>query len=120
MSYSSALEAAGCTVLEFEQFGSYQGEWLALVDHQGIFGVVEGSYGSCSGCDAFEAEFGWGLDDEEGDYQERLADFGETYLPTLPIDMIIEKYEKIIGDYDYCDHKEIVDTLKEWKVSHKL
>lgn len=120
MSYSSALEAAGCTVLEFEHFGSYQGEWLAVVDHQGGFGVIEGSYGSCSGCDAFEAEFGWGVCSDDDDDKERLASFGESYLPALPIDVVIMKYEKMIGEYDWGDYQEILDKLKEWKTKHGL
>lgn len=59
MSYQLALEAAGCEVLDFVEFGCYQGEWLALIRKDGVLGVCEGSYGSCSGCDSFEAEFGW-------------------------------------------------------------
>lgn len=82
MSYSSALEAAGATVLQFEQFGSYQGDWFALVSYNGEIGWVNGSYGSCSHCDAFESEFGWN-DDERSDYQQRLVDFGRTYLDGL-------------------------------------
>ncbi len=79
MSYQSALEAAGAKVLAFESFGSYQGEWLAFVEYNGERGWVQGWYGSCSGCDAFEAEFGWGAG-EEGDYEARLANFGRGYL----------------------------------------
>jgi len=31
MSYYNALQAAGATVHAFEQFGSYQGHWIAKV-----------------------------------------------------------------------------------------
>lgn len=82
MSYSEALEAAGAKVLLFEEFGSYQGEWFALVTYNGEKGWVNGCYGSCSHCDSFESEFGWN-DDERPDYQERLADFGKVYLEGL-------------------------------------
>ncbi|WP_329759298.1 hypothetical protein [Stenotrophomonas geniculata] len=82
MSYEQAMEAAGATVLRFEQFGSYQGDWFALVEYDGKTGWVHGCYGSCSGCDAFESEFGWS-DHERSDYQERLADFGTSYLEGL-------------------------------------
>lgn len=58
MSYEEALQAAGAEVLEFEQFGSYQGDWWAKVRYKDELGWVQGSYGSCSGCDAFESEFG--------------------------------------------------------------
>jgi hypothetical protein len=60
MGYQSALEANDVTVKEFKEFGSYQGTWIAILE-DGRF--VEGSYGSCSGCDAFQGEFGY--EDEE-------------------------------------------------------
>ena len=99
MSYEQALEAAGAQVFVFEEFGSYQGDWWALVKYEGEMGWVNGSYGSCSGCDAFEGEFGFSgysggegfwdyetdqyrapTDDERAAYQAKLADFGKTYL----------------------------------------
>ena len=100
MSYEEALQAAGAEVMEFEQFGSYQGDWWAKVRYKGELGWAQGSYGSCSGCDAFAAEFGLA----EGDcvehaynhkddclecqevkkkYAEKLADFGRGYLGGL-------------------------------------
>ena len=43
MSYQDALKAAGAAVLEFESFGSYQGDWVALVEYKGERGWVQGS-----------------------------------------------------------------------------
>jgi hypothetical protein len=101
MGYKAALEAAGCKVIEFKTFGSYQGEWLALVEYKGERGIIEGYYGSCSHCDAFEAAFGhddppyirdgkYIIDWEEVTkeeyeaahkaYQTKLREFGERYL----------------------------------------
>jgi hypothetical protein len=80
--YQAALEQAGAQVLVFEQFGDWQGSWVALVDYQGERGWVQGSFGSCSHCDAFQADFGWDAEDED-DYEERLADFGRSYLGAL-------------------------------------
>jgi len=82
MSYQSALIAAGARVIAFQEFGSWQGEWYALVEYRGEQGWVQGSFGSCSECDSFEAEFGWDAE-QEGDYQSRLASFGESYLGGL-------------------------------------
>ena len=82
MSYRTALAAAGANVLAFGNFGDWQGSWVALVDYQGERGWVQGAFGSCDHCDAFQAEFGW-LDDENSDYQQRLADFGRGYLNGL-------------------------------------
>lgn len=106
MGYSEALEKAGCKILDFNEFGSYQGTWLAFVEYNGEKGIVEGSYGSCSGCDSFQAEFDytdepsekvgkyykayWADEDDEitkEEYDElkkaadtKLADFGRSYL----------------------------------------
>jgi len=106
MGYSEALEKAGCKIIDFEEFGSYQGTWLALVEYERETGIVEGSYGSCSGCDAFQAEFDysdepskkdgkyykvqWGDEDDEITEEEynqllklrdqKLSDFGKYYL----------------------------------------
>lgn len=62
MSYQKTLEKAGAKVLEFKEFGSYQGEWWAKVEFNNQIGWVNGAYGSCSGCDAFEAELGFESD----------------------------------------------------------
>ncbi len=106
MGYQEALEANGVIVKEYKLFGDYQGTWIALLE-DGRF--VEGSYGSCSGCDSFEAEFGWEdefiqkhedgkfysknyywdksreITEQEADKQnervkEKLRSFGESYL----------------------------------------
>lgn len=108
MSYETAMKAAGATVHHYEAFGSYQGEWWALVTYNGVTGWVNGSYGSCSGCDAFEAEFGYSgghyhgeeyvgpyvSDPEDADFKpesceqcatlrDRFAEFGRGYLDDL-------------------------------------
>jgi hypothetical protein len=83
MSYEQALKAAGVTVHEFKEFGSYQGDWLAKVTlPDGRAGWIKDYFGSCSSCDAFEAEFGWSADEEPG-YRDRLRAFGERYLDGL-------------------------------------
>lgn len=100
MGYELAMEAAGAEVIEFKQFGSYQGEWYAKVRFNGNLMWVNGSYGSCSGCDAFESEFGYSTreecdehryeypkptscaacDEAQKVYNDKLAVFGLSYL----------------------------------------
>jgi hypothetical protein len=102
MGYQEALEAAGATVRAFQEFGSYQGDWWAFVAlPDGKHGWINGSYGSCSVCDAFQSEFD---DDEKCESHQlvwdppvdcpdcvkaregravRLADFGRSYLDGL-------------------------------------
>ena len=111
MSYQESLEAAGAIVLIFDSFGSYQGDWWAKVEYNGRIGWVNGSYGSCSGCDAFEAEFGWN-DDEQPDYQERLADFGRSYLDNLYTQEEAEKESSKYLDWD-MDAQEMLDFIKK-------
>jgi hypothetical protein len=101
MSYCEAMEAAGAEILAFQEFGSYQGDWWAKVRFEGETGWVTGGYGSCTGCDAFQAEFSYAYDGKcqehryeyrevfpecalcetaKKDYQKRLAEFGLSYL----------------------------------------
>ena len=115
MSYSEALKAAGAEVHEFNEFGSYQGDWWAKVTYNEQTGWVTGSYGSCSGCDAFEAEFGYSGHDCGSDYyyspfwgddkfrdgcetcqslKERFIKFGQEYLEGI---MSQEKAEEVAG-----------------------
>jgi hypothetical protein len=117
MSYQNALSAAGAEIHEFKEFGSYQGEWFALVTYNGEKGWVQGCYGSCSGCDSFEAEFGWddretcneheykgtdetraaclGCQEAKARYTEKLAAFGRPYLEGLqPADTILKELDE--------------------------
>ncbi len=77
--YTDALEYAGAEIHAYEEFGSYQGEWWALVTYNGETGWINGDYGSCSGCDAFEASFSWGRDKTD----KAVRDFAKDYLDTM-------------------------------------
>lgn len=107
MAYKEALEANGLEIIEFKEFGSYQGTWIAKTS-EGKF--IEGSYGSCSGCDAFEAEFGW-IDDPT---KEQLATFGKAYIDGAETkDEIISRYKvKCSGQWVDSDDREILEWIK--------
>lgn len=139
MGYQSALEAAGATVHVFEQFGSYQGDWWAKVTlPDGRKGWISGAYGSCSGCDAFEGEFGYSAhcDDHYGNelaltqrntkedavidglicpqcakYATKLAAFGRDYFDRF---MTQEEAEAHASRNLYWDNdaQKMVDFLK--------
>lgn len=132
MSYAKAMQAAGAEVIEFECFGSYQGEWWAKVRYEGRIGWVQGSYGSCSGCDAFEGEFGFAyMDCEEHrwdhkddctacqeakrQYDKRLADFGRLYLDEL---IPQEKAEEVAARNIEWDSE--AQGMLDWLKSHAL
>lgn len=113
MGYQKAIEACGLEVEKFKEFGSYQGDWIAILKDGR---VVSGSYGSCSGCDAFQAEFDWGAD-ELPDYNQKLATFAKSYVDGAEsLEDIIKRYEvKCEGEYVWDDDKEILEWLKQYK-----
>ena len=78
MSYKYCIELAlGKPVEEYKTFGDYQGTWIAKVDDDKY---IVGGYGSCSVCDAFEAEFSDAWDKEEIELIDRYKKFGEEYI----------------------------------------
>jgi hypothetical protein len=134
MGYKQAIEATGVKVKEFEMFGSYQGDWIALLEDGR---VITGSYGSCSGCDAFEAEFGYSDEPQERDgkyykdygdeiskeeydrllseYNQKLCRFGQHYtVDAESLQDTINRYERKCADeYAWDDDKQILDWLKK-------
>lgn len=112
MGYREALESV-CTVHEFQEFGSYQGRCCALVTHNGQTGWVCDWYGSCSGCDAFQSEFGWSMAEEEGapEYQEKLKAFALKYLDPLRTQSEAEAYAGEDRGWDESS-TEMMDFIK--------
>jgi hypothetical protein len=118
MSYQDALTAAGATVISFESFGSWQGEWVALVEYRGERGWVQGSFGSCDHCDAFEAEFGWDAD-EKDNYQARLASFGESYLGGLQTtQQVLSQFEEV-AEWD-SDAEDAILWIRETQQTYRV
>lgn len=108
--YASSLWASGVKVLAFEAFGSYQGDWWAKVQFpNGEIYFVNGSYGSCSGCDSFQAEFDYS-DNEQPDYLHRLKEFGRDYLTDCrTFDQALEEASKDL-EWD-TDAQTMVDWI---------
>jgi hypothetical protein len=135
MGYQEAMEAAGAEVHAFEYFGSYQGDYLAKVAYEGKTFFVHGSYGSCSGCDAFQAEFGYSTSDghvhngEAVDYYygdevfancsvcaetfEKLKVFGQHELNSN--ETYDELRAKLLKDNWYSDGKAMLEWLEKNK-----
>jgi hypothetical protein len=67
----------------YHEFGSYQGEWLLVSKDDDNYFIYKGYYGSCSGCDPFQAEFGW--NDVTREKAEEFAKNYESFL-IVPID----------------------------------
>jgi hypothetical protein len=113
VSYKSCLEAAGATVHDFTTIGDYQGTWYALVSYGGVTGIASGSYGSCSGCDSYDAECErhW---NEEGDGKDWQANFGRGYLDDIqnPKDFVAYHQERLVDASPWS--KDETKELLEW------
>lgn len=119
MSYEMTLEKAGAEVLAFKEFGSYQGTWLALVKYKDQFGIIEGSYGSCSGCDSFQGEFNYDsnqVTEHEGKYYRGYHWDGDIISK--------EEYNEEIQKLDnrYCKFGEqyLMDFQSEEMIQNRL
>ncbi len=55
--YTIVAWANGEKVILYHEFGSYQGEWLMLTKGAADYRVYKDYYGSCSGCDSYQATF---------------------------------------------------------------
>ena len=117
--YKEALKAAGATVLEFEFFGSYQGDWLALVEYKDTLGWVHGSFGSCSYCDSFESEFGWNEDASSPEYKKKLENFGKIYLDCMWTQEQCEKYVECNMEWD-SDAKDMMEFVSKNSIKLKI
>lgn len=68
-SYDEALKRLGYEILAWEVFGSWQGDYAAIVEKDDRLGFVVIGYGSCSGCDSLQ-DVGWyffGYDEENNE-----------------------------------------------------
>jgi len=99
MSYELTLEKAGAEVLQSKYCGSYQGDWYAIVKYKGEIGVVEGSYGSCSGCDHFEGTFGYNDEPFEKDGKYFTTEYGGDEISKEEFDRLAVELEKKYVDF---------------------
>ena len=57
--YESLIEErGGVTIVANETDDDYQGDSILLVEKNGEYGLLTFGWGSCSGCDAYEAAYG--------------------------------------------------------------
>lgn len=130
--YETCIELAGAKVIVFKEFGSYQGDWWGKVEYKGNTGWVNGSYGSCSVCDAFQAEFGYdGHYEYEESYNEyhdyfdlkdgcekceelkkRMVEFGKQYLDNIMSQEEAEEKASENLDWD-MDAQEMLNFIRE-------
>lgn len=129
--YNGMLEIAGAKVIAYQSFGSYQGDWIAEVVYNGKHGYVHSYYGSCSGCDALQAEFDFSSHDHfDTNYYnplyngvdttcetcmsvyKKMQEFGASYLKEIiSYDEILANISKNL-EWD-SDAEEMVKWVKE-------
>lgn len=69
-------------LLAYKEYGSYQGDYIAILgDNDNVY-LYRGSYGSCSGCDWLEAEKHWENDEVS---EEKIKEFVKDEKPFLVI-----------------------------------
>lgn len=116
--YHFCLEFAGIKVLAFEKFGSYQGDWLALVKVNNKLGFIKDHYGSCDGCDAFQGEVSYHFEKKTGDPQgykaQDLINFGNRYKDNI---LTYEKTLSEVSKYKAWDSEALM--MIKWVESHK-
>ena len=112
MSYEEAFSAVPGVKVEWcEYLGSYQGRLLAKITVEGLEGprYIIDYYGSCSGCDAYEAEFGYSFDNTP---PEKLAEFGKPYVDAaLTLDEVLQELMPKPGGWYDTDMKEGLDKV---------
>lgn len=80
-SYRDVATLRGHVPLLYQEFGSYQGDWLMFARDPNQYLVYRGSYGSCSGCDDLQSEFSY----EEDVPQKKVDEWVEKYPPFVEI-----------------------------------
>lgn len=87
--YGDMLESvSGKKLLSYTEFGSYQGDWIAVVEDKDCVELWRGYYGSCSGCDFIEGARDW--EDDTVDLREARNFFKES-RPFLTIGKDVAK-----------------------------
>lgn len=122
--YDIVATARGQEVIWYEMFGGYQGEWVLIAKDKKNFYIYKDWYGSCSGCDSFQAEFDYSSAYSIND--KVVQDFIEKYKPFLT--MPITKLKRFVindnslmellpansrQDYDNIPWLRVVDKFTE-------
>ena len=105
--YILALRAVGFEVIDFEEFGSYQGDLLVFVRLNGVYGFIIEQFGSCGGCDSFQA-------DCKDNTPESLQAFGKQYLDAM------KSYDQAFAYVSkHSDWDQEALKMKEWVQKHQ-
>lgn len=109
----------GKKLIAYKEYGSYQGDWLAIIDGENTLHIYRGIYGSCSGCDFIEAERDWDsqeIDDEvaKGYFKNErpfLSLEKATYLKMSREEFLSVLPANTRSDYDDWSFDDLFDLL---------
>ena len=117
MGYQELLEERGLKIIAWEIFGSYQGDYGVVVKSEDKLGFVVIGYGSCSGCDAYEALETY--NSESGKYEipkdeaNALANDIINSIFWGTADEVRAKINNEFGDNNWYRHDSDFDACKE-------
>jgi len=126
-SYEDILHRIYDEVLFYNEYGSYQGDWLAKVKKGDEEFWLWGWYGSCSGCDWFLAEtnYPWLRDLEDtnfDDFFEKVKEetkrliksFVDNYeADKFTKEELITNLENKLKEWDDDDQREMLEDVKK-------
>ena len=96
--YGELLSAGlNMELLAYQTYGSYQGDYIAILAGDNKICLYKGSYGSCSGCDWFEANSEYTSEGDEVT-EEKVKEYTTELNPFLVIEE--DKIDTILGMED--------------------
>lgn len=119
-------QVKGLPCVGFVMFGSYQGEWVGLLDSGDSIELWKGCYGSCSGCDFIESIRDYDSDEIPDDKVIEYFKEEKAFL-SIPKNIIETMTEKDFDEifpanirkdiYDFEDGKKrLFEVIKSVKV----
>lgn len=115
--YGEVLAAGlGMDLLAYDTYGSYQGDYIAVLKKEDKVFIFKGSYGSCSGCDWLERALDWATDEVSEDDIKAYCEGEKPFLviPSEKLEVVVKasRIEEFFpantrNDYDDWDWEDI-------------
>ena len=112
----------GGILWSYAEYGSYQGDYIALIYKDSNLLIYKGSYGSCAGCDWLQSLH----EDEDDILNEQIKKYMAKEKPflSIPADSLPETEEELMvllpansrlwfdDEYNDCTIKDILKQIK--------
>ena len=116
MDYGTFLEKALDGILiSYKQYGSYQGDYVAIIEKEHDWLIFKGNYGSCSGCDWLESTQLYSDEDNQ-----KLEDADYDAVDTLELTFkikpeVVKEYLDENKPFLVIPKSQLPDTLEDFK-----